>query len=497
MLLHNMIKWSCRKNYSRFNLALEHPELAQKQVLKNVLKHYSNFPVTEKLLDDFSYENFKNKMPITSFEDWQFLISEQKKHKKETVSRGVIKYEPTSGSTSYIKWIPYTKKLKKELDHASSAWLYDLYLREPGIKYGKHYWSLSWLPNDLRGKKSSDDTQIFPWHKRLFLKQVMVVDETISQKTTSQEALLETALCLCSANTSLISVWSPTFLLEILNFIFKHKNTLLGLLEEKKSYKQVQILSQHHHPSSHFTKEMWPNLSVISCWQTSTSHFWYLKLKNLFPQVSFQGKGLWATEGVVTIPFAKKYPLAINSHFYEFICLDSGEVLPSWQLEIDQRVKPVITTGSGLMRYMLNDELVVTDYLKKTPCFKFMGRINEVDIAGEKINQSVANELIDHVKKNFSLEGVSLLAYGHTDSRYYELVVIGKENTQVDFDVDVFLQKWFHYRLARELGQLKRAKMTVRPDAITYYQKKVLTGEVFDGSLKIESLKLVSGVNHE
>ena len=62
-------------------------------------------------------------------------------------------------------------------------------------------------------------------------------------------------------------------------------------------------------------------LALISAWDTSSSASWAQQLQQVIqPMLAFQGKGLWATrEGVVTFPLTPvQYPLALQSHFYEF-----------------------------------------------------------------------------------------------------------------------------------------------------------------------------------
>jgi hypothetical protein len=60
------------------------------------------------------------------------------------------------------------------------------------------------------------------------------------------------------------------------------------------------------------------NLALVSAWDTADAAPWAQQLKACFPQAAFEGKGLWATEGVVTIPIDGQYPLAYRSHVYEF-----------------------------------------------------------------------------------------------------------------------------------------------------------------------------------
>lgn len=65
---------------------------------------------------------------------------------------------------------------------------------------------------------------------------------------------------------------------------------------------------------------------MVSAWDTAAAAPWARQLQALLPQAGFQGKGLWATEGVVT-SVSGRYPLAYMSHVYEFIDAHDGRVL--------------------------------------------------------------------------------------------------------------------------------------------------------------------------
>ena len=113
--------------------------------------------------------------------------------------------------------------------------LSDLYENFPEIRQGKHYWSLSWVPSDLRNKMTSsinDDLQLLPWWKRLFMAGSMAVPEAISLAQTSEESSFATAcyLTACS-DLSFISVWSPTFALSLLQLIKEHQTSIAAVLE--------------------------------------------------------------------------------------------------------------------------------------------------------------------------------------------------------------------------------------------------------------------------
>ncbi|MGA1524242.1 MAG: GH3 auxin-responsive promoter, partial [Planctomycetota bacterium] len=86
--------------------------------------------------------------------------------------------QPTSGSSAAIKWIPYTRRFLTELDSALSPWLQDLYANHPGTRSGYHYWSISWLPEDMRAQSAhslNDDMQLLRERKRWLASQTQAV----------------------------------------------------------------------------------------------------------------------------------------------------------------------------------------------------------------------------------------------------------------------------------------------------------------------------------
>src|SRR5690606_18179275 len=126
----------------------------------------------------------------------------------------------------------------------------------------------------------------------------------------------------------------------------------LSFLQVPKSCQQCYRLQDLDLTQATAWKKLWPKLSLVSSWDTASAEQWAVQLQQRIAGVAFEGKGLWATEGVVTIPFANRFTLSYQSHFYEFILQDSQKVVPSWQLKIGDIVSPVITTGSGLIRYV-------------------------------------------------------------------------------------------------------------------------------------------------
>jgi hypothetical protein len=72
---------------------------------------------------------------------------------------------------------------------------------------------------------------------------------------------------------------------------------------------------------------LWPALRLLSCWADGPAAGYAERVSAaLFSDVRLQPKGLLATEAFVSLPMAGADGgvLAVRSHFFEFLPLDSG-----------------------------------------------------------------------------------------------------------------------------------------------------------------------------
>jgi hypothetical protein len=523
-LLHQASYYLSHKGRDALLASSLNVEIAQNSVLKTILDNISGSENASKhgITIETSLQEYQQQVPITDYGYWQSSITKQQQGNDFVLTKhDCNRYQPTSGSTSKIKWIPYTQAFLNELDNAISPWLADMYQQYPGIRSGKHYWSLSWVPSDLRNKLTTsinNDLQLLPWWKRIFMAGTMAVPESISLAETSDESFFATASYLLSArDLSFISVWSPTFALSLLEFIQQHKRDLQQVLKSgkwplkysglkgtpcPKNTGSAKILTQWDGEiDADFTQSIWPQLALISAWDTSSSKIWAKKLHALFPHCEFQGKGLWATEGVISIPLNNKYPLAINSHFYEFEDLDSNKIHTSWQLKEGQNVRPIISSSNGLLRYAMKDHLRVTSFINLCPCFEFIGRIDGTDLVGEKLSPEVAIQLINYFNQFDTITPITLIALPARDPkekpRYTLLcsttpsLIYGDKNLTENNLARILeeqLCEHFHYKLARELGQLDSAKILIKENALDFYAQHKIDQGMVKGNIKVEPL---------
>lgn len=521
-LLHTGALGACLPAAYAFERALANPRGAQEARLADVLQRIDATTLAGRyrLSRGMSPEDFRARVPETRYDDYAAMIAEQRDGKRGVLTRDACdRYQPTSGSSAKVKWVPYTKGLLAEFDSAISPWAYDMYRVAPGARRGRHYWSLSWLPTHLRAATASnvnDDRALLSWEKRLFSALGSPVPGDVAYAATSEESAFATLAHLCAADDlSVISVWSPTFALNLFEQLAEHRDAIAAVLDEGKwdaahsgitgaaprSLRAAQMLrawDKKQDPA--FYSELWPMLAFVSAWDTSTSKRWADRLAELLPQARFQGKGLWSTEGVVTLPYRDKFPLALRSHFLEFVDLNDDKPYFAWELREGQHVRPLLTTSSGLLRYALSDHLVVRGRLYATPCLEFRGRMGDVDLVGEKTSPETANTALDAIGATSRCRPVSLLALSGvvsgdgeaSEKPRYVALCEGPASHEDDVErserLERAMREVFHYALARDLGQLEGATVITLPNARALYEELGVARGMVRGNIKIEPL---------
>jgi hypothetical protein len=203
---------------------------------------------------------------------------------------------------------------------------------------------------------------------------------------------------------------------------------------------------------------------VISCWCDANAAEGARQIKELFPGVIVQPKGLLSTEGFVSFPLEGENParLSAGSHFFEFISLTDGQIYLAHQLHPGKEYSVVITTSGGLYRYRLNDVIEVKGFAGKLPLMSFKGRQDRIsDLFGEKLNEVFLKNALSALGINprfcmIAPEKDRYVAYISAD--YLDKKTIdGKFTLQTR--IDEALRENFHYDYCRKLGQLKELKI--------------------------------------
>jgi GH3 auxin-responsive promoter len=403
-----------------FRQALRQPRAVQERRLSHYLRANagSEFGRRYRFADIRSCAQFQERVPLSSYENYAEAIRRVRAGARNVLTSARVRcLQPSSGSTRAAKLIPYTADLQAEFSRAVGPWVFDLARTTPHLLGGPAYWSIT--PDAVTQEAGtsagaspatrlgfeSDSAYLGGWLQRL-ADGTLVACEDLKHAGDTAEFRHRTLLRLMSEpELRLISVWHPTFLTLLLDVLAASWSELLAdlargvpaagrLRREPPRPRRARELAQ---ADPRRPRSIWPRLALVSCWGDAQAATPLAELRARLPGVAIQPKGLMATEAVVSLPFAGQHPLAIRSHFFEFID-KVGNARTAWQLEQDESYSLVVTTGGGLYRYQLRDRIRVTGFLQATPCIRFSGKEDSIsDLRGEKLSEGLAASILSQL----------------------------------------------------------------------------------------------------
>lgn len=405
--------------WAAFRRALSAPEQAQAAVLARLLRQARGSAFAR--AHDLRTERAFAALPVHSWDELAPWVERAAAGERDVLTTGPIsRFEPTSGTTSARKLVPSTAASRRELRSAVGAWVVDTYGRDPPLAGGRAYWSISpALPPERTAGGTpigfDDDAGYLGGLAERLVRRALVAVEPGADFWAATARALRAA-----PDLRLISVWNPSF---------------AGLL-----------LDAVDRPP----RELWPGLRLWSAWADGAAASAVDEVQRRLGPVRFQAKGLLATEGVVSIPFAGTHPIAVTSHYLELLS-DDGALRPLAAARAGDEGRVVLTTGAGLWRYLLGDRVRVTGRLAATPTIRFLGRDRTVDRRGEKLTEA----FVDGVLAALGLRRFALLA---PEERGYVLYTEDPADAE---RLETLLSANPHYRWCVALGQLAPARVVV------------------------------------
>ncbi|MBD2183203.1 GH3 auxin-responsive promoter family protein [Planktothrix sp. FACHB-1355] len=472
----------------RFYRALDNPQLTQASVQKDIC-------------DRLIQSEYGKSLGIRSVADWQrvpivdyealapWILGEQNQHPKRDriplTPEPILFYEKTSGSSGAVKWIPYTRSLRKSFNQMFCVWANDLIQHGPQFSTGKLYACISPQLDEANTKKDSslslqDDLDYLDGWLQWFLRPWLVMPDKLDRLRDPHLFKHQLALALLQAQKlEIISVWSPSFLQVHLNYIQANQKLLAKELQHKISRDRLQILAETKIPWT----QLWSNLKLISCWDSANAADGANGLRSQFPGVLVQGKGLLATEAPMTIPLieAEGYVPVLDRVFFEFED-DKGCLHKLHELSTGQTYTIILSQKGGLYRYRIGDRIQVTHWYRHTPCLEFLGRHQNIsDLVGEKLQET----FVRHILEGLNLEGTSFksLVPVANPPHYILLLDSAKETPDILAQhLDRALSESSQYHRARLLDQLAPPQVLISPkipEVLALY--RVRTGSIWGG----------------
>lgn len=470
---------------SRFAHSLTYPGDIQRQRLLRLISAQANttFGRAHGFSTIHDAHQFRERVPLQSWNDvapWVARLSagEQGVLTRERVTRLI----PTGGSSGGAKYIPWTAGLAREFQAAIAPWVVDLHATYPASAAGPAYWSVSPLTDSTTQTGAlpvgfEDDSAYVGGLLRPLVAATLAAPACLRHIADLETFRYATLRCLLGQRElAMMSVWHPSFLTLLLDSAPGFRADLLRDIEHggitPPSALPASVLAgmagwlragpcradELRAAEWRNPRELWPRLAVVSCWADSAAAPACTALQRRLGNIAIQPKGLLATEGVITIPYAGSQVLAVTSHVHEFIDAQ-GRAHWADELENGASYEVALTTAGGLYRYRLGDRVRVTGFMKRTPCLRFLGRGDRVvDLCGEKLDEAFVAECLAQV-----MGRSASLAFLAPDSQdgipAYTLYFSGEVMPGLMSRLEATLSTNPHYRLARRLGQLGKPRL--------------------------------------
>jgi hypothetical protein len=350
-LINSIASWILKKRIHQIELFMKYPMEVQEEILFGLLKSAENTVIGKKY--DYqsikNYQTFNERIPVSTYEDLEPIISQTRQGAQNIFWNSTIKYFAKSSGTTNAKskFIPVSSEALENNHYKASKDLLCMYLNNNEN-------SQLFTGKSLRlggSKELYENNNTFFGDLSAILIDNMPMWAEFSSTPSNKTSLMsnwETKLPAIIKESSLENVTSlagvPSWMMVLLNKTLEENN-------------KTNIL------------EIWPNLEVYFHGGVSFEPY-KEQYKNLFPKDDFKYYEIYnASEGFFALQDknnANELLLMLDyGIFYEFIPMDTfgkdnQKVIPLSDVEINKNYALVITTNSGLWRYLIGDTIRFT-----------------------------------------------------------------------------------------------------------------------------------------
>lgn len=458
-ILNDICKWLYWREYCRFaapcNIGRVQGAYLQELLRKNADTIYGQKYGFDRI---HNYRDFARMVPLTRYEDYEPYIERMCMGERRVLTaEDVLLFELTSGSSGGKKLIPYTPSLKQEFQRGIRPWLYDIYDKIEGVTEGKSYWSITPVTAARQYAPCGipigfeEDAEYFGRLEQGIMGMLFAVGSEVKFVSDMQDFYWRTSVQLLNCEElSLISVWNPTFLTILCDYIVEHAGELARMLPSGRRRLLWEAVR-----ANRFDR-LFPKLKLISCWADGAAADYVEAVRRRFPSVYLEPKGLLATECFVSFPLVGEEGsrLSVYSHFFEFRSLANNEIYPAHRLQKGE-YELIVTTGGGFYRYCIGDIVEVLEtYPNHPPRIRFLRRKGiACDLFGEKLTEEFVHQVLLSlgIGEHFAL----LAPAGNRYCLYTDAGHITREM------LDLALRESYHYDYCRSLGQLEGAAVQI------------------------------------
>ena len=399
-IINSIVTWVLKKRIHQMELFMKFPIDVQNELLLSLINQAQNteFGKKHNFSNIKSYKDFANQVPLNTYEDFEPLIERARKGEQNVFWPTPIKWFAKSSGTTNAKskFIPVSPEALENCHFKAGKDMLCLYLNnneDSQLFTGK---SLR-----LGGSKQlyEDNNTIFGDLSAIIIDNLPFWAEFSSTPSNKVSLMSEwnQKMLAIAEETKLVNVTSfagvPSWMLVLFNKVLEQtgKDNLL---------------------------EVWPNAEVYFHGGVSFEPY-REQYKKLFPSDKFRYYEIYnASEGFFGIQdrndFNDLLLMLDYGIFYEFIPMDTfgtsnEKIIPLSEVELNKNYAMVISTNSGLWRYLIGDTVRFTSL--EPYRIKVSGRTkHHINVFGEELMVENTDKALALTCEAFNVEVVEYTA---------------------------------------------------------------------------------------
>ncbi len=399
-LVNSIASWYLKKRFHQIELFLKYPNDVQNELLLDLIDTAKHTQIGKQY--DFasikSYKTFSERIPVSTYEEYQNLIERSRKGEHNIFWPTFIKWFAKSSGTTNAKskFIPVSLESLEDCHYAAGKDLLCMYLN------------------------NNEDSQMFTGKslrlggsKELYKKNGTVFGDLSAILIDNLPFWAEFS-CTPSNKVSLMSDWEYKMQAIVDETINENVTSLTGV----PSWMLVLLNNILQHTGKQNLLEIWPNLEVY--FHGGVSFTPYIdQYKAILPQKEFRYYEIYnASEGFFAIQDrnnSSELLLMLDyGIFYEFIAMEAygtseEKVISLSEVETGKNYAVIITTNAGLWRYKIGDTVRFTSINPYR--IKVTGRTkHHINVFGEELIIENAEDALKLVCQKTKAEIVDFTA---------------------------------------------------------------------------------------
>ncbi|AIJ36934.1 GH3 auxin-responsive promoter family protein [Flavobacterium psychrophilum] len=350
-IINSIASWFLKQRIHQIELFLKYPNEVQEELLINLIRSSENTIIGKQYGFDSikSYHTFQERVPVSTYEDLEPLIERTRKGEQQVFWQEPIKWFAKSSGTTNAKskFIPVSNSALEDCHYKGSKDLLCLYLNN-----NENSQLFTGKSLRLGGSK-----QLYEDNNTFFgdLSAILIDNMPFWAEFSSTP----------SNKTSLMSDWETKLLAIVNETKIENVTSFAGV----PSWMMVLLNKVLEETGKNNLFDVWANLEVYFHGGVSFDPY-RDRYKKILPKQDFKYYEIYnASEGFFAIQDlnnSNDLLLMLDyGIFYEFISMDifgtpNEKIIRLAEVEINKNYAIVITTNSGLWRYLIGDTVRFT-----------------------------------------------------------------------------------------------------------------------------------------